>query len=117
MAPVQLPNEERLAYRDAYLTIDYSHRAVTLESRPVEFTSKEFAMLTFLVRHAGEILSREALLAAVWGYSDQVRTRTLDVHLARVRKKLGPLGHRYIETVFGSGCRFQPQTASVRSVA
>jgi two-component system phosphate regulon response regulator PhoB len=117
MAPVQMPNEERVAYRDAYLMIDYNRQAVTVDSRPVELTSKEFAMLAFLVGHAGEILPREELLAAVWGYNDQVRTRTLDVHLARVRKKLGPLGHRYIETVFGSGCRFQPQTATVRSVA
>jgi len=117
MAPVQMPNEERAAYRDAYLTIDYSRQAVTFESRPVQLTSKEFAMLAFLAGHAGEILPREALLAAVWGYNDQVRTRTLDVHLARVRKKLGPMGHRYIETVFGSGCRFQPQTVRVRSVA
>ena len=117
MAPVPMPNEERVAYSDAYLTIDYNLRTVTLESRAVELTSKEFAMLAFLAGHAGEIMPREALLAAVWGYNEQVRTRTLDVHLARVRKKLGALGHRYIETVFGSGCRFQPQTASVRSVA
>ena len=117
MAPVELPNEERLAYCDGYLTIDFSRRAVMLESRPVELTSKEYAMLAFLAGHAGEILPREVLLAAVWGYGEQVRTRTLDVHLARVRKKLGPLGHRYIETVFGLGCRFQPQTAGVRSVA
>ena len=55
------------------------------------------------------------MLSEVWGYSEQARTRTLDVHLARVRKKLGPLGHRYIETVFGSGCRFQPQTAGALS--
>jgi DNA-binding response OmpR family regulator len=117
MTPVQMPNDERTAYRDAYLTIDYTRRTVMLESRPVGLTGKEFAMLAFLAEHAGEILPREALLAAVWGYNEQVRTRTLDVHLARVRKKLGALGHRYIETVFGSGCRFQPQTASVRSVA
>jgi DNA-binding response OmpR family regulator len=117
MAPVQMPNEERVAYRDAYLTIDYNRQAVMLESRPVALTNKEFAMLAFLAEHAGEILPREVLLAAIWGYNEQVRTRTLDVHLARIRKKLGPLGHRYIETVFGSGCRFQPQTASVRSVA
>ena len=116
MAPIELPNEEH-TYHDAYLTIDYVRKAVLLESRPVELTSKEYAVLALLAGHAGEILPREALLAAVWGYGDQVRTRTLDVHLARVRKKLGPLGRRYIETVFGSGCRFQPQTAGVRSVA
>jgi DNA-binding response OmpR family regulator len=93
MAPIELPNEECPAYRDAYPSIDFSRRVVMLESRPVELTSKEFAMLAFLAERAGEILPR------------------------RVRKKLGPLGHRYIETVFGSGCRFQPQTAGVRSVA
>ena len=117
MAQIELQNEERLAYRDLYLTIDFSRRAVLLESWPVELTSKEYAVLAFLAGRAGEILPREALLAALWGYNDQVRTRTLDVHLARVRKKLGPLGHQYIETVCGSGCRFQPQTAGVRSVA
>lgn len=47
MAAVQMPNEERVTYRDAYLTIDYSHQAVTFESRPVELTSKEYAMLGF----------------------------------------------------------------------
>ena len=117
MAPIQLPNAEGVMYRDAHLTIDFGRRAVMLESRLVELTSREFAMLAFLAGHAGEIVPRKALLAAVWGYSQQVRTRTLDVHLARVRKKLGPLGYRYIETVYGSGCRFQPQTARVRSVA
>jgi DNA-binding response OmpR family regulator len=117
MAPIELPNDERLAYRDLYLTIDFNRRVVLFESRPVELTGKEYAVLAFLAGHAGEILPREALLAAVWGYNDQVRTRTLDVHLARVRKKLGPLGRRYIETVFGSGCRFQPQTAGASSVA
>ena len=117
MAPIELPNEERLAYRDLYLTIDFSRRVVLFESRPVELTGMEYAMLAFLAVHAGETLPRKALLSAVWGYNDQVRTRTLDVYLARVRKKLGPLGHRYIETVLGSGCRFQPQTAGVRSVA
>jgi DNA-binding response OmpR family regulator len=113
MAPIQMPNEERVVYSDAYLTIDYARQAVTLDSQPVELTGMEYAMLAFLAVHAGEILPRKALLSAVWGYNDQVRTRTLDVYLARVRKKLGPLGHRYIETVLGSGCRFQPQTAQV----
>jgi DNA-binding response OmpR family regulator len=117
MASIESPNEERLAYHDLYLTIDFSRRVVLLESRPVELTSKEYAVLAFLAGHAGEILPREALLAAVWGYNDEVRTRTLAVHLARVRKKLGPLGQRYIETVYRSGCRFQPQTAGARSVA
>jgi hypothetical protein len=73
MAPIQLPNPGGLTYCDAHLTIDFGRRAVMLESRPVELTSKEFAMLALLAAHAGEILSREAMLSAVWGYSEQTR--------------------------------------------
>ena len=122
METIPFSEESRAAYRDAHLTIDFNQRAVALDSGLVEFTGKEYALLAFLAQHAGEILPREFLLTAIWGYNDQVRTRTLDVHLARIRRKLGVLGHRYIETVFGAGCRFQPQSgthaaAGFRSVA
>ena len=104
----KLTGQERLAYSDAHLLIDFNCRTVMLDSGRLELTGKEYALLAFLAEHAGQILRRESLLLSVWGYSDQIRTRTLDVHLARIRKKLGPLGHQYIETVFGAGCRFQP---------
>jgi DNA-binding response OmpR family regulator len=110
---------ERLPYADAHLAIDF--KIVTVDSGVVDLTAKEYELLAFLAEHAGEVMARESLLLSVWGYSDQIRTRTLDVHLARVRKKLGPFGRRYIETVFGAGCRFQPlsgQTArEVRGAA
>jgi two-component system, OmpR family, alkaline phosphatase synthesis response regulator PhoP len=96
------------AYCDAHLVIDFQRRTVTIDSGAVDFTAKEYELLALLVQHAGEIVPRDSLLFTVWGYSDQIRTRTLDVHLARIRKKIGALGHRYIETVFGAGCRFQP---------
>jgi DNA-binding response OmpR family regulator len=110
METAGLINQQRTTYCDAHLRIDFDERTVAVDSGAVDFTSKEFALLAFLAEHAGEILSREFLLASVWGYGNQIRTRTLDVHLARIRKKLGPMGHRYIESVFGAGCRFQPQT-------
>ena len=69
---------------------------------------KEFALLACLVRQARELVAREALLAAVWKYEPGVRTRTLDVHIRRLRQTLGPYGKLYIETVFGIGYRFQP---------
>ena len=61
-----------------------------------------------LVQHAGEIIPRDALLLRVWGYGSEIRTRTLDVHVRRLRKKLGGYADQYIETIFGIGYRFQP---------
>jgi two-component system, OmpR family, alkaline phosphatase synthesis response regulator PhoP len=111
-----LSRADRPLYSDDHLRIDFERQTVTVDSGTVLLTSKEYALLAFLAEHPGEVLARESLLRSVWGYSDQVRTRTLDVHLARVRKKLGRFGRQYIETVFGAGCRFQPQ-AGQRSLA
>jgi DNA-binding response OmpR family regulator len=77
----------------------------------MSLTRKEYDLLALLVRHAGEIIPREALLMQVWGYGAEIRTRTLDVHVRRLRKKLGCYADRYIETIFGIGYRFQPYGA------
>ncbi len=95
-------------YRDAHVEVDYGVAALRVDSRPVRLTRKEYELLALLVQNAGEIIPRDVLLMRVWGYSTEVRTRTLDVHIRRLRKKLGPYGDRYIETVFGVGYRFQP---------
>jgi len=108
MEPIWAANMIREAYQDARLTIDFSSRAVTLDSQSVLLTTKEFLLLSFLAAHHGETFSRSDLLLAIWGYNDEIRTRTLDVHLARLRKKLGAFGHRYLETICGNGCRYQP---------
>jgi len=108
MEPLWAANIEREPYRDARLTIDFSTQTVTLDSQPVSLTAKEYLLLSYLAAHSGEIFTRTDLLLAVWGYSEQIRTRTLDVHLARLRKKLGAFGHRHLESVCGNGCRYQP---------
>jgi len=95
-------------YADAHLRIDFQGRRAILDARPLELTNKEFDLLAFLASHPGMIVSSTALLTHVWGYSTEVRTRTLDVHLSRVRKTLGPYGDHYLERVFRMGCRFQP---------
>jgi DNA-binding response OmpR family regulator len=109
MQPSRVSQQARSVYCDAHLIIDFNRRTVQLDSGVIDLTAKEYDLLAFLAEHAGEILPRESLLSWVWGYNDQIRTRTLDVHLARIRKKFGTLGNRYIETIFRAGCRFQPQ--------
>ena len=95
-------------YQDEHLTVDFVNRAVTLDSHPISLTRKEYALLALLVSNASEIVPRHALLWEIWGYGAGIRTRTLDVHVRRVRKKLGGYADQYIETIFGIGYRFQP---------
>jgi DNA-binding response OmpR family regulator len=112
MEPLWSANARWEPYEDARLKIDFSTRAVTLDSQPVSLTAKEYLLLTFLAAHNGDVFSRTDLLLAIWGYNGQIRTRTLDVHLARLRKKLGAFGHRHLESVCGNGCRYQPPRAA-----
>ena len=114
MEPVWVGDEQFPGYQDAHLAIDFGRRLVTIDRKPLVLTLKEYALLTLLAVNAGAIISRAAILMAVWGYSEEIRTRTLDVHIARLRKKISSPGHRYIETVFRSGCRFQPCYAAAQ---
>ena len=95
-------------YQDAHLEVMFRQRIAKLDSQPIELTRKEYDLLAALVGNAGEIVRREALLLDVWGYNGEIRTRTLDVHIRRLRRKLGAYADEYIETIFGVGYRFQP---------
>jgi two-component system alkaline phosphatase synthesis response regulator PhoP len=101
-------------YSDTHLTLDFQTQVATLDSSPMTLTKKEFELLALLVRYAGDIVPREEQLMRVWGYSNEIRTRTLDVHIRHLRKKLGVYAERYIETIFGIGHRFQPCDGSGR---
>ncbi len=98
-------------YRDEHLALDFETQLATLDSARMSLTRKEYDLLALLVHHAGEIIPRDALLMQVWGYGAEIRTRTLDVHVRRLRKKLGSYADTYIETIFGIGYRFQPYRA------
>ena len=112
MGPFQMGSNHTLPYRDEHLTIDFDRRTAMLDAGRMALTRKEYELLALLVRHAGEIIPRAALLMEVWGYGPGIRTRTLDVHVRRLRKKLGNYADRYIETIFGIGYRFQPYYAA-----
>ena len=114
MEPIREMTFQPQTYRDADLTVDFQKQLATLDAAAMTLTRKEFDLLSLLVRYAGEIVPREEQLMRVWGYSTEIRTRTLDVHIRHLRKKLGVYAERYIETIFGIGHRFQPFDSASR---
>ena len=95
-------------YADRRLDVDFLRRSARMDLRPVQLTKREYELLEFLVRNAGDVVKSEVLLGEVFGYCHEARTRTLHVHIRRLRKKLGLAREDYIETIFGVGYRFQP---------
>ena len=108
MGPIPVTPKQAQVYRDEHLTLDFDQQTAVVDNQRMMLTHKEYDLLALLVRHAGEIIPREALLMQVWSYGSEVKTRTLDVHVRRLRKKLGSHADTYIETIFGVGYRFQP---------
>jgi DNA-binding response OmpR family regulator len=92
-------------YRGKFLVADFDAVAVSVEGRPIRLTRREFELLKYLVENRNRVLSRDRLLERVWGYDRLIETRSVDVHVGRLRGKLGPVG-RQIETVVGLGYRF-----------
>jgi DNA-binding response OmpR family regulator len=92
-------------YSDDHLKVDFDDMRVVCEGNDVRLTRKEFALLAHLINNSGRVASRQQLLDNVWGYSYFGDTRTLDVHIRRLRQKLGPCGN-CVETVVGVGYRF-----------
>jgi DNA-binding response OmpR family regulator len=84
------------------LVVDPGAHEITLGGRRLTLTPREFDLLAFLARHPGRVHSREELLRKVWGYDYVGETRTVDVHVRRLRAKLGEK-NRLIETVMGAG--------------
>lgn len=111
MGPFQITAMPNQRYHDQHLDLDFEHKTAMLDARPLGLTRKEYDLLALLIQNAGEVVTRETLLLRVWGYSNQIRTRTLDVHIRRLRKKLGEHSGSYIETIFSVGYRFQPYRA------
>jgi DNA-binding response OmpR family regulator len=92
-------------YEDERLRVDFDDMRVTCEGAGVRLTRKEFALLAALARKPGRVATRQQLLDDVWGHQYYGDTRTLDVHIRRLRAKLGACGD-CIETVVGVGYRF-----------
>ena len=93
------------------IVIDDQAYSVMLDGDALDLTYTEFELLKYLVQHPGRVFSREHLLADVWGYDYYGGTRTVDVHVRRLRAKLGPEHESLIGTVRNVGYRFSADTA------
>ena len=92
------------------LVIDQSRYEVTVSGHRVLLTFKEYELLRLLALNPGRVFSREELLSRVWGYEYFGGTRTVDVHVRRLRSKVEDANHTFIETVWNVGYRFKPAT-------
>ncbi|MDH7602947.1 MAG: response regulator transcription factor [Armatimonadota bacterium] len=90
------------------LVIDLESFEVSVDGRQLTLTFKEFELLRFLASHPGRVYTRQALLNHVWGYEYFGGLRTVDVHIRRLRGKLGPRHEDLIQTVHGVGYKFVP---------
>jgi phosphate regulon transcriptional regulator PhoB len=104
------PPDDGRALAGGGIMLDEARHRVTVDGAAVELTPKEFALLHALMASTGRVLSREFLLNRVWGYAraDEVESRTVDVHVRRLRAKLGDAG-RHIATVKSIGYRFESE--------
>ena len=98
-------------------TLDFTTETATRDGTEVEFTDLEFEILEYFIDHRGRTVSRKQLLRDVWGISGDITTRTIDRHVASLRKKLepDPDDPTYIQTVYGVGYKFVGGTGEASS--
>ena len=99
----QSNDKDLVEYED--LKIDNNKHKVYLSDEKISLTSKEFKLLKHLLLKADKVQSRDNLLEKVWGYNNDVTTRTVDTHIKRLRSKIGKYGDK-IETIRGEGYLF-----------
>jgi two-component system alkaline phosphatase synthesis response regulator PhoP len=103
------PADDAEVYSDGLIHFDPASHIVRVQKKEVTLTRKEFDLLGSLISNQGRVLSRDQLLERVWGHGYFGETRTVDVHIRRLRKKLGKPAQDRIETVVGVGYRFRGQ--------
>ena len=105
-APVEKkPDEKRVEYKD--LIINLSNYEVIYKGKPVEMTPREIELLYFLASSPNQVFTREQLLDHIWGYEYAGETRTVDVHIKRIREKIADTDQWSIGTVWSVGYRFE----------
>lgn len=99
----------KTVFRFGAIEVDFRRQRVRRNGEVLEISAREFRLLAYLIEHRGEVLSREQLLNDIWGYDVYPTTRTVDNHIARLRKKVEeePENPRWIQTVRGAGYLFE----------
>lgn len=106
--PPSGPAPGRDVYRFGAVCVDFRKMEVVRDGVPVDLSAREFKLLRHFIAHRGATLSRDALLAQVWGYDEMPLTRTVDVHVAGLRQKIesNPKAPEYLLTIHGLGYKF-----------
>ena len=90
------------------VTVDLNAMTASVDGQQLDLTPTEYRLLTTLLERRGRVQSRQQLLEIAWDIHARIETRTVDMHVQRLRTKMGHAGH-YIETVRGFGYRFRPR--------
>ncbi|HRZ67717.1 MAG TPA: response regulator transcription factor [Candidatus Omnitrophota bacterium] len=101
-----IPTDSKDAIKAGDLVIDVSRYEVTVNASKIELTFKEYELLKFLASNKGRVYSRDQLLDKIWGYDYYGGTRTVDVHIRRLRSKIEDRRHTFIETIRNIGYKF-----------
>jgi hypothetical protein len=107
-------NPATVEIRGGEIAIDEHSYTAKIKGRSLDLTYKEFELLKYLVQHPGRVFTRSQLLQEVWGYDYFGGTRTVDVHIRRLRAKLGPEHEALIGTVRHVGYRFNTQNSQIQ---
>ena len=102
------PKSDEKCLTCGQITMDERRRSVSVQGREITLTFKEFELLRYFMQQEGIVLTRERMLQAVWGYSFEGESRTVDMHIKLLRQKLGPAGGQ-IQTVRGMGYKLVAQ--------
>ena len=117
-AAALLANNENLGeIRQGDVVIEEATYTAKLRGQKIDLTFKEFELLKFLAQHPGRVFTRAQLLHEIWGYDYFGGTRTVDVHIRRLRSKLGPEFESIIGTVRNVGYRFTMPTPGTEQVS
>ena len=108
--PATVPSRPDAREGDALVRIDAARRTAAVDGRELDLTYLEFELLAHLVAHPHRVHTRDQLVTTVWGYGHVGDGRTVDVHVARLRRKLGAAHRQTIQTVRRVGYKYTPST-------